>query len=240
MEIIIFIPLTFYVPFPTIEIWFFLLATVIIHVLYRLNVIYSYKYGDLSFVYPIARGGSSLLIALFSIIFLSTSINIYGFGGIIIVCLGLFLISFSSKIKFNRAAFFLALSTAVLITLYTLVDGIGVRKAENGFTYIFWLFALNGVPLLVISIFSKKGLRDRNSYTIKSGIAAGFFATSSYALVVWGMQFIEIAYVSSIREISIVIAAIIGLLFLAEKEAKKRIIPSILIVLGISIVYFQL
>ena len=54
------------------------------------------------------------------------------------------------------------------------------------------------------------------------------------------MQFIEIAYVSSIREISIVIAAIIGLLFLAEKEAKKRIIPSILIVLGISIVYFQL
>ena len=90
------------------------------------------------------------------------------------------------KIKFNRAAFFLALSTAVLITLYTLVDGIGVRKAENGFTYIFWLFALNGVPLLVISIFSKKGLRDRNSYTIKSGIAAGFFATSSYALVVWG------------------------------------------------------
>ena len=60
------------------------------------------------------------------------------------------------------------------------------------------------------------------------------------ALVVWGMQFIEIAYVSSIREISIVIAAIIGLLFLAEKEAKKRIIPSILIVMGISIVYFQL
>ena len=115
-----------------------------------------------------------------------------------------------------------------------------MRKAENGFTYIFWLFALNGVPLLIISIFSKKGLRDRNSYTIKSGIAAGFFATSSYALVVWGMQFIEIAYVSSIREISIVIAAIIGLLFLAEKEAKKRIIPSILIVMGISIVYFQL
>ena len=123
--------------------------------LYRLNVIYSYKYGDLSFVYPIARVGSSLLIALISIVFLSTSINIYG---------------------------------------------IGVRKAENGFTYIFWLFALNGVPLLIISIFSKKGLRDRNSYTIKSGIAAGFFATSSYALVVWGMQFIEIAYVSSIRE----------------------------------------
>ena len=54
------------------------------------------------------------------------------------------------------------------------------------------------------------------------------------------MQFIEIAYVSSIREVSIVIATIIGYLFLKEREATSRIMPSILIVLGISIVYFQL
>ena len=90
-----------------------MIATVFVHVLYRLNVIYSYKYGDLSFVYPIARGISSLLIAIISINFLTTSINIYGFLGIVIVCMGLFLISFSSKIKINKAAFFLAISTAL-------------------------------------------------------------------------------------------------------------------------------
>ena len=240
MELIIFIPLTFTVPFPSREIWYFLIATVIIHVLYRLNVIYSYKYGDLSYVYPIARGGSSLLIAIISILFLSSTISVFGFIGILIVCMGLFLISYSSKNKFNKPAFYLAVSTAILITIYTLIDGVGVRKSENGFSYIFWLIALNGVPLLLISLFSKNGLRKRNTYTIKSGVAAGIFATLSYAIVVWGMQYIEIAYVSSIREVSIVFATIIGMIFLFEKNASKRIVPSILIVSGITIVYFQI
>ena len=240
LELLIFLPLTFYVPFPSVEIWYLLLATIFIHVLYRLNVIYSYKFGDLSFVYPIARGGSSLLIAIISILFLQNSINFFGFLGVIIVCIGLFLISFSSKIKFNKPAFFLAVSTAIFITTYTLIDGIGVRSSENAFSYIFWLIALNGVPILIISIFSKNGLRKKESYSIKAGIAAGIFATLSYALVVWSMQFIEIAYVSGIREVSIVFATIIGMLFLSEKYASKRIIPSILIALGIATVYFQI
>ena len=240
LELLIFLPLTFFVPFPIIEIWYLLFATIFIHVLYRLNVIYSYKFGDLSFVYPIARGGSSLLIAIISILFLQNSINLFGFLGVIIVCVGLFLISFSSKIKFNKPAFFLAVSTAIFITTYTLIDGIGVRSSENAFSYIFWLIALNGVPILFISIFSKNGLRKKESYSSKAGIAAGIFATLSYALVVWSMQFIEIAYVSGIREVSIVFATIIGMLFLSEKYASKRIIPSILIALGIATVYFQI
>tara|TARA_B100002052_G_C15762997_1_gene543265 strand:- start:147 stop:647 length:501 start_codon:yes stop_codon:yes gene_type:complete len=163
-----------------------------------------------------------------------------GFIGILIVCVGLFLISYSKKVSFNLRGFSLAISTSVLITAYTLVDGVGVRLSENGFSYIYWLFTLNGIPLLIIGLISKDGLRKRETYTIKSGIAAGIFATTSYAIVVWGMQFIEIAYVSSIREISIVFATIIGMIFLFEGNAKSRILPSILIVTGISIVYFQI
>ena len=240
LEVTIFLPLTFTVPFPTLEVWYFLIATVIIHVFYRLNVIYSYKYGDLSYIYPISRGSSCLFVAIISILFLSSDISVAGFVGILIVCIGLFLISYSKNLSFNFRGFALAISTAILITAYTLVDGVGVRLSENGFSYIYWLFTLNGIPLLIIGLISKDGLRKRETYTFRSGIAAGVFATSSYAIVVWSMQFIEIAYVSSIREISIVFAAIIGMLFLFEKNAKSRIIPSILIVSGISVVYFQI
>ena len=240
LEVTIFLPLTFTVPFPTLEVWYFLIATVIIHVFYRLNVIYSYRYGDLSYIYPISRGSSCLFIAIISILFLSSDISVAGFVGILIVCIGLFLISYSKNLSFNFRGFALAISTAILITAYTLVDGVGVRLSENGFSYIYWLFTLNGIPLLIIGLISKDGLRKRETYTFRSGIAAGVFATSSYAIVVWSMQFIEIAYVSSIREISIVFAAIIGMLFLFEKNAKSRIIPSILIVSGISVVYFQI
>ena len=240
LEVTIFLPLTFTVPFPTLEVWYFLIATVIIHVIYRLNVIYSYRYGDLSYIYPISRGSSCLFVAIISILFLSSDISVAGFVGILIVCIGLFLISYSKNLSFNFRGFALAISTAILITAYTLVDGVGVRLTENGFSYIYWLFTLNGIPLLIIGLISKDGLRKRETYTFRSGIAAGVFATSSYAIVVWSMQFIEIAYVSSIREISIVFAAIIGMLFLFEKNAKSRIIPSILIVSGISVVYFQI
>ena len=240
LEVTIFLPLTFTVPFPTLEIWYFLIATVTIHVFYRLNVIYSYRYGDLSYIYPISRGSSCLFVAIISILFLSSDISVAGFVGILIVCIGLFLISYSKNLSFNFRGFALAISTAILITAYTLVDGVGVRLSENGFSYIYWLFTLNGIPLLIIGLISKDGLRKRETYTFRSGIAAGVFATSSYAIVVWSMQFIEIAYVSSIREISIVFAAIIGMLFLFEKNAKSRIIPSILIVSGISVVYFQI
>ena len=240
LEVTIFLPLTFTVPFPTLEVWYFLIATVIIHFFYRLNVIYSYRYGDLSYIYPISRGSSCLFVAIISILFLSSDISVAGFVGILIVCIGLFLISYSKNLSFNFRGFALAISTAILITAYTLVDGVGVRLSENGFSYIYWLFTLNGIPLLIIGLISKDGLRKRETYTFRSGIAAGVFATSSYAIVVWSMQFIEIAYVSSIREISIVFAAIIGMVFLFERNAKSRIIPSILIVSGISVVYFQI
>ena len=240
LEVTIFLPLTFTVPFPSLEAWYFLIATVIIHVIYRLNVIYSYRYGDLSYIYPISRGSSCLFVAIISILFLSSDISVSGFIGILIVCIGLFLISYSKNLSFNFRGFALAILTAILITAYTLIDGVGVRLSENGFSYIYWLFTLNGIPLLIIGLISKDGLRKRETYTFRSGIAAGVFATSSYAIVVWSMQFIEIAYVSSIREISIVFATIIGMIFLSERNAKSRIIPSILIVSGISVVYFQI
>ena len=241
VEIVVFTPLVFFVPFPPLEIWYFIIASVMVHGLYRLSVIYSYKFGDLSFVYPIARGGSSLLIAILTLIILKEQISLLGFVGILIVCAGIFLISYSKNHKFNFSAFILAVSTALLIAIYSIIDGIGVRLSENKFSYIYWMLLLNGVPLLLISIFSKeKLLFNLNKNIIVWGIPAGILAILSYGLVVWSMQYLEIAYVSSIRETSIVVATLIGFFVLREKQAKKRITPALLVLGGITILYFQI
>ena len=241
VEIIVFTPLVFFVPFPSLEIWYFIIASVILHGFYRLSVIYSYKFGDLSFVYPIARGGSSLLIVILTLIILQEYISLLGFVGISTVCIGIFLISYSKNHKFNFSAFILAISTALLIAIYTIVDGVGVRLSENKFSYLFWLLLLNGIPLLLISIFSKeKLLSNLNTKIISWGIPAGILAILSYGIVVWSMQHLEIAYVSSIRETSIVLATIMGFIFLKEKKARERMLPAILVVIGITIVYFQI
>ena len=241
VEIVVFAPLVFFVPFPSLEIWYFIIASVIVHGFYRLGVIYSYKFGDLSFVYPIARGGSSLLIVILTLIVLQEHISLLGFVGILTVCIGIFLISYSKNHKFNFSAFILAASTALLIAIYTIIDGMGVRLSENKFSYLFWLLLLNGIPLLLISIFSKeKLLSNLNTKIIAWGIPAGVLAILSYGIVVWSMQYLEIAYVSSIRETSIVLATLMGLFILKEKKARGRMLPAILVVIGITIVYFQI
>ena len=241
VEIIVFLPLVFFVPFPTLEVWYFIIASVILHGFYRLSVIYSYKFGDLSFVYPIARGGSSLLIVILTLIIIQEHISLLGFVGILTVCIGIFLISYNKNLKFNFTAFTLAVCTALLITIYTIIDGMGVRLSENKFSFLFWLLLLNGIPLLLISIFSKeKLLSNINAQIIFWGIPAGILAILSYGIVVWSMQYLEIAYVSSIRETSIVLATIMGFIILKEKKAKARMLPAVLVVIGITIVYFQI
>ena len=240
-EIIIFTPLVLTVPFPTPYIWILIITSALLHGFYRLLVIFSYKYGDLSFIYPIARGSSSLLLAIISLIYLTDKISLWGFIAIMIVCMGLFLISYSDRLKFNYSAFGLGVLTAIMITTYTLVDGIGVRHSSNPYSFLYWMLLLNGTPALIASFFFKNnGLRIVNKNLALTGVAFGILAPLAYGLAVWCMQFLPIAYVSSIREISIIFAALIGLILLKEKTASKRIIPSIFVVIGISILYFQI
>ena len=240
-EIIIFTPLVLSVPFPTPYIWILIISSALLHGFYRLLVIFSYNYGDLSFIYPIARGSSSLLLAVISLIYLNDKISLWGFIAIMIVCIGLFLISYSDRLKFNYSAFGLGFLTAIMITTYTLVDGIGVRHSSNPYSFLYWMLLLNGTPALIASFFFKNnGLRIVNKKLVLTGVAFGILAPLAYGLAVWCMQFLPIAYVSSIRETSITFAALIGLYFLKEKTASKRIIPSIFVVMGISILYFEI
>ena len=240
-EIIIFTPLVFFVPLPTPYIWSLVITSTLLHGFYRLLVMYSYRFGDLSFVYPVARGGSSLLLAIISLIYLTDKISILGFLAILIICFGLFLISHSKKNKFNKSAFVLGTLTALMITSYSLVDGIGVRHSDNAYTYLYWMLLLNGTPPLIVSIMLKeKGLRKINKDLLIKGFGFGILAPLAYGLVVWCMQYLPIAYASSIRETSIIFATLIGFIVLREKDAKSRIVPAIFIVVGIGILYFQI
>lgn len=240
-EIIIFTPLIFTVPFPTTFLWVLIITSALLHGLYRLLVIFSYNYGELSFIYPIARGSSSLLLAVISLIYLNDKISLIGFVGILIVCVGLFLISYSEKKEFNYMAFGLGFLTAIMITAYTLVDGIAVRHSSNPYTFLYWMLLLNGTPALIASVlFKNNGIRIFNTNLLLMSIAFGILAPLAYGIVVWCMQYLAIAYVSSIRETSIIFATLIGLFILKENTASKRVIPSIFVVLGVALLYFQI
>ena len=103
------------------------------------------------------------------------------------------------------------------------------------------MLLLNGTPALISSLMFKNiGLRKINKDLLIKGISFGILAPLAYGLVVWCIQYLPIAYASAIRETSIIFATLIGLLILKEKEANSRIIPAIVIVIGIGILYFQI
>ena len=103
------------------------------------------------------------------------------------------------------------------------------------------MLLLNGTPALFVStLFKNNGLRVVNKNLVLIGVGFGVLAPLAYGLSVWCMQFLPIAYVSSIRETSIIFTSIIGLFILRERKAVKRIVPSIFVVIGISLLYFQI
>ena len=128
-----------------------------------------------------------------------------------------------------------------MITAYTLVDGIGVRHSPDPYTFLYWMLLLNGTPALVVSfLFKDSGIRIINKNLIFTGILFGILAPLAYGIVVWCMQYLPIAYVSSLRESSIIFATLIGMIILKEHTASKRLVPSVFVVVGISLLYFQL
>ena len=89
-------------------------------------------------------------------------------------------------------------------------------------------------------MFQNTGLRKVNKDLLLKGISFGIMAPLAYGLVVWCMQYLPIVYASAIRETSIIFATLIGLIILKEKRANSRIIPAIFIVIGITILYFEI
>jgi len=236
---IIFIPVVFFVPLPTGITWFFIIGSVVIHNFYFITLGISYNKGDLSYVYPISRGCSPIFITILSLLFLHDKISLEGWIGIVIASFGLILLTFNDiKNKINLDVLKLALIVSLTICLYTLCDGAGVRSSSNNFSYIAWLFVLDGW-LISAYVYYKNKNDFLNIHLRGFGliVLASTMSFSGYGIIIWSMDYTEIGYVSSIREASIIIATLFGFVFLKERFSLKRTVSAVIFFLGISVIY---
>ena len=236
---IVFIPFIFFVPLPTGITWLFIIVSVLLHNYYFITLGISYNKGDLSYVYPISRGCSPIFITILAFLFLHDRISITGIVGILIVSFGLLLLTFKDiKNKINLEVLKLALIISFTISLYTLCDGAGVRSVDNSFSYIVWIFFLDG--WLIFAYVYYKNKKDLFSIQLKQlGLIflASMMSVTAYSIIIWSMKYTKIGYVSSIREASIIIATLFGLIVLKEKMVKVRIISAFIFFGGIIIIY---
>lgn len=226
--------LAFFVPLPAIESWMFLFGSTIVHFTYYFLLFHSYRLGDLSQVYPIARGMAPVLIALGAQFFIGEALPLKSWIGISIVSLGIFLLSYRVILRqIPAAAVGAAAATGVMIAIYSLMDGIGVRQSQAALGYIAWLFILEIFIVLFFAITRRKMVFALSARSLSLGVTAGAISALAYGLVIYVKMSEPLGVVSTIRESSVIFAALIGILIFGERPWKLRLIAAIIVATGV-------
>ena len=228
--------LVFLAPPPAPASWIYIFASLVIHLGYYLALSEAYRHGDLSQTYPIARGTAPLLTAVAAFLWLEEELGLFGWTGVAVIGCGVLLLSLRRKndlARFHGRSVVFALLTAVTIMLYTLADGNGARLSGSPIAYIGWLFLLDGLMMLVFGlIYAKDKMIDgiRSSWGLV--LMGGFLSTTAYGIAIWAMTKAPIALVATLRETSVLFAALIGVLFLREPLLPSRAVAAVLVVAG--------
>jgi drug/metabolite transporter (DMT)-like permease len=231
-----------FVPSPAPESWPYLLAGIVLHVGYQLLLLASYRAGDLTQVYPIARGTAPLLVAGISTVFLGVELDPLEVVAVLTIGLGIMSLSFVRQHDGlrNLKAGTLALLTGCFIAGYSLIDGMGARLAGTALGFYGWLAIGNAVVFAACMAFARPGtlgaLHTKAKRTFVFGGSASFVA---YALVVWAFTQAPIPLVTALRETSIVFALVIGVWFLNEKLDLAKVLSTFVTLLGAALLRFS-
>lgn len=219
-------------PSPAPESWPWLLTSAVVHYVYYWLLFRAYREGDLSQVYPISRGMSPALVTLGAFVLVGERLPLVGIAGVALVSLGIALLAFSSRGR-GRAPLWFAVALGVMISTYSVADGIGIRLSDSLLGYMGWLFLSEAlIPLFVLS----RRLRAGQSLALPSlglGLVGGLFSVGAYAIALYVMTIAPIGAVSAVRESSVIIAALIGVVAFGERPVGLRIAASVLVVAGI-------
>jgi Predicted permease, DMT superfamily len=223
-----------FVAFPAPESWPFLLGSVVLHMLYQVFLIQSYHFGDLTQVYPVARGVAPLLVALASALLLGVTFSGMEMAAVAMISIGIASVSLVRRGDgmLQGKAVVLALITGGFIAAYSVTDGQGARLAGTALGYFGVLSALDAVIFAGFARAFRPGLLTR-SLKLKRGLLLGGGASfTAYALVVWAFTQAPIALVTALRETSIIFALMIGVFVLGERLSLAKVLSTALTLAG--------
>ncbi len=223
-------------PAPSVDCIPYIIASALIHQGYNWYLLSSYKIGDFTKVYPIARGFGPLVASIISILILGLVLDNLIILSICLICLGIMILGFFDQLsKKNSKIIEYSLFTGFFIGLYTLVDGYGARVSLSAITYMSWSFILIAIFFPIVlkikkqeNIFTNVMVRANQIFWV-----GGTLSFIVYMIVVWGFTKAPIPMVGTLRETSIFFSIFIGYFFLNEKITSTKIFSIILILAGV-------
>jgi drug/metabolite transporter (DMT)-like permease len=224
----------------------FLLATIVLHVLYFNLLARGYAQGDLSLVYPVARGMGPMLVPVLAVIFLNETIAPLAIAGIVAIIGGIYTISWwgnfhqvlRSPLLFLRSAGMrYAVLTGLTIAAYSIVDKEGVGQVQP-LLYMYFLGTGTAI-MLAPYILAQKGAAAVKAEWRANAIpitVAGLLTFTAYGLALTAFSLSRVSYVSPAREVGIVIGVMMGVFLLKEPFGGGRLLGSGFIVGGLVMV----
>jgi drug/metabolite transporter (DMT)-like permease len=220
-----------WLPWPARESWPWLAGSALVHILYFLFLAGAYRWGDLSYAYPIMRGGGPVCVALAGSFVFGEVLPFWPTLGIALVCAGI--IAFASGKADPRATGF-ALGNEIVIGAYTMIDAKGARLSGSPVAYAMWFFVANG-----ILIYAWHGLRrgaEVPRYLARNWmrlIGGATLTAGSYGVALWAMTRAPVALVAALRETAVLFGAFFGVFFLGEKVTRRRLAATGAVLLGL-------
>lgn len=247
------VPALFFLPPMSWEAAPWLALSTACHFVYYGALLSAYRYGDLSQVYPIARGSAPALVALGAWLLAGEALGALELGALALLSSGLMALAWRPRraapavagrgailaenggkpTEPDRRAVLFALLTGFSIAGYSVADGIGVRASGSAFAYIAWLFTVDCLPLLLFMLWRRRGrVLQSIGRSWRAGLAGGLIAALAYGTVIWAMNRSAMAQVVALRETSVLFATLIGTLLLAEPFGRRRLAAAAVIVAG--------
>jgi drug/metabolite transporter (DMT)-like permease len=222
-------------PWPSAESLPYAVTSGLLHLGYFLFLARSYRTGDLSQVYPIARGAAPLLTLAGTWSFMHEEVTLIGGAGVAVLVLGIWVISLVGQrgLRLDGLTLFFAIGTSVFVAAYTIVDGMGGRISGQPSAYAGMVFVFDAI-FLSIAALAMRGpgiLREVAPYW-KTGIVGALLSVGAYWIAIWAMTEAPIASVAALRETSILVVMLLSMRVLKETVTMARLGGAMLIVAG--------
>ncbi|MFE1768388.1 DMT family transporter [Streptomyces angustmyceticus] len=227
-------------PLPAAGAWPFLLASAVLHIVYQVLLMQSFRLGEFGQMYPIARGTAPLVVTVLAAVFVHEVPDAWALAGVALASAGLVGVALwgirGSGTKPHWPALVAALATGLAIASYTTVDGLGVRASGTSLGYIAWLMILEGIviPAYALATRRRRLLTELRPIALR-GLAGGVLSVFAYGLVLWAQTRAPLAPIAALRESSIIVGAAIGAVFFKERFGAPRIAAAGLMVIGIGL-----
>lgn len=236
--------LVFYSGLPPKEMWLFAIISMLLEAIYFILLCIAYTDHDFSLVYPIARGAAPALLVLWSAIFLREQLTVGGYIGLAMITGGIILIGATTLLqnkgeKPHLKGILTALSVALVISIYTFIDGTAVK---NGPALPYGLSMFVMVPFVTTPyLVNKYGIESfKRTWKNYRGylMMGGVLGLVAYMLALFAYTIAPLSYSGAIREVSAVIGAFLGWRFLKEEMGGVRLVGSVIVFAGVMVIAF--